>query len=140
MESGSSKLDLLREEILSGTLNRRAVLKRAMLMGLSAPVIAGLLAACGGDDDDDDGGETEAATSTTGGNTGQATTAAGEATATTAEGGDEEASPTTGTSTGSGSTGETPGKGRGVADLLKVLYWQAPTILNTHFSQGTKDS
>jgi peptide/nickel transport system substrate-binding protein len=29
--------------------------------------------------------------------------------------------------------------GRGQGGLLKILYWQAPTILNTHLSQGTKD-
>ncbi|MFN8498341.1 MAG: peptide ABC transporter substrate-binding protein [Anaerolineae bacterium] len=29
--------------------------------------------------------------------------------------------------------------GRGKGDQLKVLYWQAPTILNTYLSQGTKD-
>jgi peptide/nickel transport system substrate-binding protein len=23
--------------------------------------------------------------------------------------------------------------------MLKILYWQAPTILNSHLSQGTKD-
>src|SRR6266536_842217 len=28
---------------------------------------------------------------------------------------------------------------RGQGAQLKVLYWQAPTILNTHLSQGTKD-
>lgn len=28
---------------------------------------------------------------------------------------------------------------RGAADLLRILYWQAPTILNTHLSVGTKD-
>ncbi|MFN8483527.1 MAG: peptide ABC transporter substrate-binding protein [Anaerolineae bacterium] len=31
------------------------------------------------------------------------------------------------------------GAGRGKGDQLKVLYWQAPTILNTYLSQGTKD-
>src|SRR5919202_2082306 len=29
--------------------------------------------------------------------------------------------------------------GRGAGGQLKILYWQAPTILNTHLSQGTKD-
>src|SRR5712691_4863572 len=29
--------------------------------------------------------------------------------------------------------------GRGQGGLLKILYWQAPTILNTHLAQGTKD-
>jgi peptide/nickel transport system substrate-binding protein len=28
---------------------------------------------------------------------------------------------------------------RGAADLLRILYWQAPTILNTHLAVGTKD-
>jgi peptide/nickel transport system substrate-binding protein len=31
------------------------------------------------------------------------------------------------------------GAGRGAGGMLKILYWQAPTILNTHLSQGTKD-
>src|SRR5207253_3073013 len=30
--------------------------------------------------------------------------------------------------------------GRGQGGQLKILYWQAPTILNTHLAQGTKDS
>jgi peptide/nickel transport system substrate-binding protein len=29
--------------------------------------------------------------------------------------------------------------GRGASGVLKLLYWQAPTILNPHLSQGTKD-
>ena len=29
--------------------------------------------------------------------------------------------------------------GRGQGGTLKILYWQAPTILNTHLAQGTKD-
>jgi peptide/nickel transport system substrate-binding protein len=29
--------------------------------------------------------------------------------------------------------------GRGVGDTLRILYWQAPTILNTHLATGTKD-
>ncbi|HET6315029.1 MAG TPA: peptide ABC transporter substrate-binding protein, partial [Chloroflexota bacterium] len=29
--------------------------------------------------------------------------------------------------------------GRGAGAMLKILYWQAPTILNSHLSQGTKD-
>ena len=57
-----SKLELLQEQVLLGQLNRRSVLERAMLLGLSAPVIAGLLAACGGDDDDDDDDDDATAT------------------------------------------------------------------------------
>jgi peptide/nickel transport system substrate-binding protein len=33
--------------------------------------------------------------------------------------------------------GASPGRGKG--GTLKLLFWQAPTILNTHQSQGTKD-
>ncbi len=33
----------------------------------------------------------------------------------------------------------TAGGARGAGGLLKILYWQAPTILNTHLAQGTKD-
>ena len=55
MEQEHSRLDELRAAITAGQLNRRQVLRRALALGLSAPVIAGLLAACGDDDDDDDG-------------------------------------------------------------------------------------
>jgi peptide/nickel transport system substrate-binding protein len=145
MEQGNAKLDLLREEILSGKLNRRQVLKRAMVMGLSAPVIAGLLAACGSDDDDGDDAPEATATTASSGQT--ATEApedeeeeeSPEAEATEAGDDEEEAEATATTGTGGG-TDAPAGQGRGVADLLKILYWQAPTILNTHFSQGTKDS
>jgi len=44
--------DTLSGDILDGRLNRRTLLKRAALFGISAPVIAGLLAACGGDEDE----------------------------------------------------------------------------------------
>jgi peptide/nickel transport system substrate-binding protein len=39
--------------ILSGSLSRRTLLRRAVVLGVAAPAIAGLIAAC--DDDDDDG-------------------------------------------------------------------------------------
>ena len=137
MEQGTSRLELLREEIRAGKLNRRSVLKRAMVMGLSAPVIASLLAACGDDEEsEDEGSETEPTTA--GG--AQATEAEGEANEAEGEATDE---PETGASPAGGSQGastDAPGRGRGVAGLLRILYWQAPTILNTHFSQGTKDS
>jgi peptide/nickel transport system substrate-binding protein len=156
MDQVTSKFSKLREEVLNGQLDRRSVLKRAMALGLSAPVIAGLLAACGGDDDK--------ATSTTGSGTGGAATpttgSAPAATATTGTapaspttgggttaspttGGGTTASPTTGSTTpdmGANTTRYAPGQGRGKGDLLRILYWQAPTILNPHFSQGTKDS
>ena len=137
-----TRLDSLRTELLEGRLDRRSVLKRGMALGLSAPVIAGLLAACGGGED---ATSTPAAQATTGTTATQApaesspTEAAAGATAEASptEAAGAEASPTTSTSTGAT---ESPGHGRGVAELLRILYWQAPTILNPHFSQGTKDS
>jgi peptide/nickel transport system substrate-binding protein len=48
-------------------------------------------------------------------------------------------------STTSPGTSATPGASasvaakRGVGDDLKILYWQAPTILNPHLATGTKD-
>ena len=151
MQQNNSRIDLLREEILNGKLNRRSVLKRAMVMGLSAPVIAGLLAACGGDDGNDapDVPDVPDATATTGGGTDATATTgtAPEATATTATGGASTASPTTATTAASPTTGSSqpaatvePGQGRGAGDQVRILFWQAPTILNSHFSQGDKDT
>jgi len=51
--------------------------------------------------------------------------------------------PTTGTSPSPGASGSVaPSAGtfsRGQGGELKILYWQAPTILNTHQATGTKD-
>jgi peptide/nickel transport system substrate-binding protein len=138
----------LREEVFAGRLNRRSVLKRGMALGLSAPVIAALLAACGGDDDDDT--TPAAATSTTGsavgspttGGAATASTGGGEATATSGSGaagtpttGGSEATSTTASSEPTATTAAEAGGG----GLLKLLWWQAPTILNNHLAQGTKD-
>jgi peptide/nickel transport system substrate-binding protein len=129
----------------NGELNRRQLLKRAMALGLSAPVIAGLLAACGGDDDDDGGDEPAA---TTGSGQGEATTAADEPTeaadeptaagddATEASGDDE---PTEATDEATSEATTEPAGEAGGGGLLRILQWQAPTILNPHLSTGYKD-
>src|SRR5687768_11042521 len=44
------------------------------------------------------------------------------------------AAPTTAAAKPAAATGA-----RGRGDMLKILYWQAPTILNSHLAQGTKD-
>jgi peptide/nickel transport system substrate-binding protein len=44
--------DLL-DEVVAGRIDRRTLLRRAAVLGLSTPVIAGLLAACGDDDEDE---------------------------------------------------------------------------------------
>ncbi|MDI3341176.1 MAG: peptide ABC transporter substrate-binding protein [Sphaerobacter sp.] len=84
----------------TGRLNRREVLRRGAALGLGAPAIAALLAACGG------GG----------------------------------AEPTAGgASPPAGGTPTAPAGQRGAGGPLKLLWWQAPTILNPHLAQGTKD-
>jgi peptide/nickel transport system substrate-binding protein len=49
----------LLQEIVERKISRRWLLRRAAVLGLSTPVISGLLAACGGDDDDDDDDDDE---------------------------------------------------------------------------------
>ena len=46
--SNDQRFRELAEGAMSGRLSRRAVLRRAAMLGLSAPVVAALLAACGG--------------------------------------------------------------------------------------------
>ena len=60
-------------------LNRREVLHRGLVLGLSVPALAALLAACGDDDDDDDDDDTE-----------DGGTGGDEPTATSADEGDDE--------------------------------------------------
>jgi peptide/nickel transport system substrate-binding protein len=93
---------------LGARLTRRDVLRRGVALGLSAPLISALLAACGGDDDDDDDGGTTAPTATTGGTTAASPTTGG-TTAPTA------AATTPG---GTGATGGTLVIGRDISDLV----------------------
>jgi trehalose/maltose transport system substrate-binding protein len=94
--SNDKRYDELLEEVMAGRLNRRDVLRRSVLLGLSVPAIGALLAACG---DDDDGGDDDAPTSTSGTGQDGATEPADEATEPADEAtetGDEEESPTAG--------------------------------------------
>ncbi len=106
-----------------------------MALGLSAPAIAALLAACGSADEDEGGDAAATAASstaetpaTTGGS--EPTTAAEDSagTSSTAEADEDTSSEPAG------------GQGRGKGEILRLLVWQAPTILNPHFAQGDKDN
>ena len=99
-----------------GQLSRRDVLKRAAALGASAPVIASLLAACA----------RQEATPT------PASAAQTPAAATPAPA----ASPTP---AAAASPTPAPAAKRGQGGLVKLLWWQAPTILNPHLAQGSKD-
>jgi peptide/nickel transport system substrate-binding protein len=48
--------------------------------------------------------------------------------------------PTTPTATATPAVSATTAVRRGAGDDLKILYWQAPTILNAHLATGIKDS
>jgi peptide/nickel transport system substrate-binding protein len=127
-------LERLRESVLAGVLSRRDVLRRGAALGLSAPVIAGLLAACGDDDDDDDtAGETPAAQATSPATTGEATATSATGQATTAPG-----EPTATAETAAEPTAAETGE-RGGSGAVRLLYWQAPVIMNPHLANGTKD-
>lgn len=130
-------LERLQAEVLAGRLSRRDVLKRGAALGLSAPVIAGLLAACGGDDPT----ATPAAAPTqppaadpTATPEPAATTAPGEPTNTPAP-----AEPTATTAPAEPTATPDPGAQAGGHGLLRLLWWQAVTIINPHLAQGTKD-
>lgn len=141
MGIGKSSLERLQADIAAGQLSRRTVLKRAMALSLSAPIISGLLAACGDDDDEEPADETEPTTETGAGEPTEAepteaaeeepTEATGEATEETGEATEEPAAEAT--------TAPAPAGERGGGGEARLLYWQAPTILNPHLSTGTKD-
>ena len=101
--------------VRQGSMSRRSLLRRSLALGLTAPVIAQVLAACGGDDDDDATTEPTAGT-------------AAEPTATTA------AAPAA-----TATTATEPAAEGGGGGMLRIDQWQAPTILNPHLSTGYKD-
>ncbi|HET7037028.1 MAG TPA: peptide ABC transporter substrate-binding protein, partial [Thermomicrobiaceae bacterium] len=140
----SPELKRLYAQAVGGKLTRRQVLRRAAALGLSAPAIAMLLAACGGSSSNNSTATTSsaattapttAATSATGGGTTPAATAA--ATSSTGSG----AATPAGSPTASAANVKilTSSGSRGDQGELKLLWWQAPTILNSHLAQGTKD-
>jgi len=124
--NGRDPFNDLLNAVLTGGLSRRDVLKRGMALGLSASMLGPLLAACGDDDDDD---EPIAMTVSTPAETGAGSTpdAAGP-TATRPE--------TAATSAATSPPAADSGRTRGQGDLLRILYWQAPPMLNPHFANG----
>lgn len=130
--------------VQSARLSRRAVLKRATALGLSAPTIAALLAACGGDDDEPTAtSEAPASTATTGAASTEtpepeaptATEAATEAAADASP--TAEASPT---EPAEATASESAGAGRGQGGVLRIIYPNAATILNPHLASGGHES
>lgn len=110
----------LAEDFKAGRVTRRHFITRMLGAGLTLPVISAVLAACGSSNT-----TKSASNSNSGASSNQA--AAG----TSVAGG---AAP----SAQASSSTFNPTK-RGGGGVLKVLWWQGPTILNPHLSTGTKD-
>ncbi|MEZ4521199.1 MAG: peptide ABC transporter substrate-binding protein [Thermomicrobiales bacterium] len=145
MNESEQKNSRLLDEIASGSLSRRGVMRKAAALGLSAPVIAGLLAACGGDDDDDDD-SSEPTTAPTENAGDQPTETAPESDA-SATSEDEVASataseeePTETAEEAAPTSTEEPAASAGGGGRLDIIAWQAATILNPHLAQGGKDT
>ena len=132
----SDDVRALERDLLHGHMSRRDFIRRAAALGLTASGIAAALAACGASPTPTSAPAAPAAPAAP---TTAATRPAGAATA--APGGAGAASPTrAGASPAatSGAASAGPAK-RGGGGTLKMLQWQAPTILNPHLSSGTKD-
>lgn len=125
MNDQNFTLQTLTVGVIEGRLNRRQLLMRATALGLTAPVIASLLAACGSDD----GPEEATVTATT----------SGDNSATEAPSGDEPKE-TEESDSPTSATDASAGTGRGAGETLRILNWQAPTDLNPHYSQGYHNS
>jgi len=139
---GGSKLTEVQRELRAGQISRRDFIRRAAALGLSAAAIAGALAACGG-----------TSTATVPATTGAASSAPSMAPSSAPVGGAATAGATVAATRTAGAAGASPAaSGGGVAPpqtggptkrggggTLKILQWQAPTVMNIHFSSGTKD-
>jgi len=106
--------------------------RRSVASVLSLMLLLPILAACGG---------TPAGQGTAPTTGGAAPTEAPAAAAPTVASGDA-AAPTAAATEASAAPTAAPqaAGGRGQGDTLRILYWQAPTILNTHLSTGQKDT
>jgi peptide/nickel transport system substrate-binding protein len=110
------------EDVLAGRITRRALLRRAAILGVSAPVLASLLAACEDDDADDSDTSTEAADTSD------------DDAASDDEDDDDEPVDAADEPDDDDAPSEAGGGGR-----LDLLWWQAVDIINPHLAQGTKD-
>ena len=130
METQHEAFDELMTRARLRQLSRRDVLRRAVALGLSAPAIASLLAACGG------GSKTTpvATMAETAANTAISSSTA------SVSAGSPVASATTGSATPLATEAATPTAARGGGGDLNILWWQAPVILNAHLSLADKDT
>jgi peptide/nickel transport system substrate-binding protein len=139
----------LQRELIAGQINRRDFIRRALALGLTASAVGAALAACG----------TTTPTATTAPASVAASAAPSSAAASASTGGAASAAPSVAASAAPSSAAAaaaTPAASaaasaaaavpsmpgptkRGGGGALKLIQWQAPTILNPHLSSGTKD-
>jgi peptide/nickel transport system substrate-binding protein len=152
-------IQALTSDLVAGQVNRREFIKRAVALGLSASAITAILAACGASATATpaptarpSAAASAAASSSAAASTGGAASAAPSAAAASASArpsvaasaaASTSAAPSAAASASAApsavaSTGPRPTK-RGGGGQVKILYWQAPVILNSHLAQGTKD-
>jgi peptide/nickel transport system substrate-binding protein len=136
----------LAQDLQTGQLGRRLFIQRAAALGLSASAIAGVLAACGASATPTTAPVATVAPTATkaAASAAPASTAPASAAPSAAAGGAATAVPATRTTTpAAGATASTAAAGptkRGGGGALKLLWWQAPTILNAHLASGQKDT
>ncbi len=131
----SDSQKLLIEDVLAGRISRRSLLKRAAVLGVSAPVIASLLAACEEDDDDDDVVDDDD----------PAVEPDDDEDEPVEEPDDDEEEPVDDDEEepvdepdDDEEEDEAPSEAGG-GGRLDLLWWQAVDIINPHLAQGTKD-
>ncbi len=120
----------LAEEFKAGNISRRHFIAKMVGAGLTMPIIASVLAACGSSNSNNNKAATSAAATSAGA---PATKAAASASA--VAGGSPKAA---GSASAGAANAFTPTK-RGGGGTLKLLYWQAPTLPQPHIQNGTKD-
>lgn len=128
-----SEFSQIQRALRVGHIGRRDFIRRAATLGLSATAIAGALAACSG---------ITVPTTAPAASTAPSDEIASSTPSTVAN---STPSPGTTTATQTVAPGgvNPPASGgptrRGGGGTLKILQWQAPTVLNIHFSSGAKD-
>jgi peptide/nickel transport system substrate-binding protein len=127
----------LAEEFKAGRISRRHFITRLLGAGLTMPVIAAVLAACGSSNS-----TSNQSKATNGAAATQAAAAATQAGGASQAGAATKAAGTQAAAAASAQSGAasafTPTK-RGGGGTLKLLWWQAPTLPHPHIQNGTKD-
>ena len=152
-------IQALTQQLVVGQVNRREFVKRAVALGLSASAMAAILAACGtttptattAPASAAPSAAASAAASASASASARPSVAASAAPSASVAGGaatpsaaasaapSTAASASASASAAAASTGPRPTK-RGGGGQVKVLWWQAPVILNPHLVQGQKDT